>query len=386
MDYVFITGMFRSGTTLLARMFNAHSRIACASDPMRPLFNSFRYTIAEEEYKRTHSRSDPLDDYFLSNTGLLRKILKADFEVALEEDTRELFQAVKERAMPFSGLWAASLDSHLDFGTYRDFMVYGLDHICAVYRGNKKIGITAFKEVWSNEFIPAFITSFAGAKAVVLIRDPRAVTASNMASGGKYPLFFLIRQWRKLAFLADYLKKEWAGEVHLLKYEDLVEDPEAEVRKLCRFVGVPFEEELLDITNFADGDNKRWRQNTNYGYRTEQRINRDSLDRWRKALKRPELLEIELIARDWMENFDYAPLYPLNALLGSHFSEYRRWPSSELSQWIRPYSFDEKEDIFAVEVAKEKARLLAAYTETELADGDRFLLQIQRDDTSEGME
>ena len=377
MDYTFITGMFRSGTTLLARMLNTHSRIACASDPMRPLFNSFRYTIAAEEYKRTHSRSDPLDDYFLSNTGLLRKILKADFGVALEEAPHELFQAVKERGMPLSGLWAASLDTHRDFNTYRDFVAYGLEHIREVYDRNKDIKVIAFKEVWSNEFVSAFINSFPGSKAVVLIRDPRAVTASNIASGGKYPIFFLTRQWRKLAFLADYLKKEWAGEIHVLKYEDLVDDPEAEVRKLCEFVGLPFEEELLDINNYLDGDNKSWRQNTNYGYTTKQRINGDSLDRWRQMLKRPELIEVELIARDWMEYFGYEPLYPVNALLGSHFSEFRRWPTSELSQWIRPYSFDEKEDVFAVEVAKEKARLLSAYTEAQLTDVDKFVLQIQ---------
>jgi hypothetical protein len=379
MDYAFITGMFRSGTTLLARMLNTHSRIACASDPMRPLFNSFRYTIAPEDYKRTHSRYDPLDDYFLSNTGLLNKILQADFEVASEADTHELFQAVKERAIPFSGLWAASLDPHKNFKTYRDFIAYGLDLICEVYKGNKEVGITAFKEVWSNEFVPAFIRSFPGAKAIVLVRDPRAVTASNIASGGKYPIFFLIRQWRKLAFLTDYLKREWVKKIHVLKYEDLVVDPETEVQKLCEFVGLPYEEELLEINNYIDGDNKSWRQNTNYGYTTKQSINSDSLDRWRKALKKPELIAIELIARDWMEYFGYEPHHAVNVLLRSHFSELRRWPTSELSQWIRPYSFDEKEDIFTSEVVKEKARLLSAYTESEFTDIDRFALQIQSD-------
>ncbi len=377
MLHVFVTGMFRSGTTLVARMFNTHSLIACASDPMRPLLNSFRYTIANKQYKNTHSRFDPLDDYFLSDTGLLKKILKADFGVTVEENPHELFQAVKERAMPFSGLWAASLDPYRDFNTYRDFMGYGLDHICAVYKGNKEVQITGFKEVWSNEFVPAFIKSFPGSKAVVLIRDPRAVTASNIASGGKYPIFFLTRQWRKLAFLADYLKKEWAGDIHVLKYEDLVGDPEAEVRKLCDFVGLPFEEELLDMTNYLDGDNKPWRQNTNYGYTAKQRISRDSLDKWRQALKRPELIEVELIARDWMENFGYEPLYPPNALLGSHFSEFRRWSTEDLSEWIKPYSFDEIDDIFSSEVAKEKMRLQAVLAKAEITDEDRFALQIQ---------
>jgi hypothetical protein len=94
-------------------------------------------------------------------------------------------------------------------------------------------------------------------------------------------------------------------------------------------------------------------------------------------LEKSDLAAIELIARDWMEDFDYEPRYPVKALLGSHFSEFRRWPTHELSQWIRPYSFDEKEDVFAEEVAKEKARLLSAYNETQLSDMDKFVLQIK---------
>ena len=42
MKTFFITGMFRSGTTLVSRMFHSHPEIACASDPFAPVFKMFR--------------------------------------------------------------------------------------------------------------------------------------------------------------------------------------------------------------------------------------------------------------------------------------------------------------------------------------------------------
>ncbi|MCK5544187.1 MAG: sulfotransferase [Desulfobulbaceae bacterium] len=374
---LFITGMFRSGTTLLARMLNTHPGIACASDSMRPLFNSIRYTLAGPDYRSVHSRLDPLDDYFLSNTSLLKRILDSDFNITVDEDCRVLYDAVRHRAMPFSGLWADSFDPQGDFNTYKDFIEFGLAHVNEVYGKGRDVQVTAFKEVWSNEFVPAFLRSFPGSRSIIMFRDPRAVTASNYASGGRYPIFFLARQWRKLAFLTKYIKTEFPDTVHLIKYEDLVMDPDTEIRRICDFIGVPFDEKLLNIANYLDGDNKPWKQNTHYGYETRQTINTDSLTRWQRILEEPDLLAIELIARDWMEALGYECSFSVEALTKTHFTELRRWPTNELSEWIRAFSFDENEDIFAAEVAKEKARLQTVYSDAKITDDDRLLLHVR---------
>lgn len=377
MRYVFITGMFRSGTTMIARMLNTHSQVACASDPLRPLLNSYRYAIADADYKSTHSRFDPLDDYFMSGSDLLKKILDADFDIPMEEKHDELFKSVRQRATQFSRLWATSLDPRRRFATYKDFMDYALDHINTVYGNDRDIYITAFKEVWTNEFVPAFLRSYPDSKAIILVRDPRAVVSSNIASGGKYPVFFLSRQWRKLSFLANLLVREHPRNIYVIRYEDLVENPELEIKKLTDFMEVPFEEELLDISNYLDGDNKHWKQNTHYDYETKMTINTDSLHRWRNALQDPELLLIELICRDWMEYFGYKCLYNIDFLIKRQFNEFSRWPTSELAEWVRPYSFDENDNFFSAEVLKEKMRLWSVYTNNQLTYDDKFILQIR---------
>lgn len=60
-DRLFIKGMFRSGTTHLARIHHAHDVIACASDPFRPFFNCLRDAVAED-IGYTVDSFDPLGD------------------------------------------------------------------------------------------------------------------------------------------------------------------------------------------------------------------------------------------------------------------------------------------------------------------------------------
>ena len=48
MNKYFISGMFRSGTTMIARMLHANPNIVCASDPFAPIFKSFRNNVCNE--------------------------------------------------------------------------------------------------------------------------------------------------------------------------------------------------------------------------------------------------------------------------------------------------------------------------------------------------
>ena len=97
--------MFRSGTTLLARALNAHPSIACASDPMAPLFNSFRHDVASNKYRDSHGRFEPLGDYFEQDSDLLESIWESDFPVPLGVIRRNLLKrfAVEQCLTPGIG-------------------------------------------------------------------------------------------------------------------------------------------------------------------------------------------------------------------------------------------------------------------------------------------
>ena len=83
LDFVFISGMFRSGTTLLGRLINAHKEVAIATDPYMFFFKSFRNEIAKI-HEITIDSESPLGDYYFSveKLKLLKAIQTASFDTA----------------------------------------------------------------------------------------------------------------------------------------------------------------------------------------------------------------------------------------------------------------------------------------------------------------
>jgi hypothetical protein len=357
MSLVFISSMFRSGTTLIARMLNVHPEIVCASDPMRPLVNSFRYDLAGDDYRLHHDRFDPLGDYFINDTELLSRALLADLDMAIGCDSRDLLDAIKRRALPFSGLFADALDTATDVASYADAMRYLLDTIRATYAKGSESHATAFKEVWSTEFYPALRRSFPGAKCMVIVRDPRSVVASKVASGEPYPIVFMGRQWRKLTCLAAYMKQAYPDDVLLFRYEDFIREPEQHAMKMCHFTGIPFREEILDGSRYRDGRNQPWQQNTSYANAGANSINAGTMDRWRSLLTGDEVKSIELYTYDWMKTFGYRPESSLDDLLNVAPDHYRRYETNALADWIRPFSFDDDLPRLEREIMLEKLRL-----------------------------
>jgi hypothetical protein len=355
--YCYISSMFRSGSTLIARMLDAHPQIASASDPMRPLFNSFRYDIASTEFQNSHHRFDPLGDYFLKDCTLLKKILKSSFLHPVGLSPFEMISAVAKRAEMFSGSYAAALDSTMAIETYKDYISYFLETIANIYGNGKQYSCVAFKEVWSTEFFPALKRSFPSMKCITIVRDPRAVVASKNATGEPYPYIFMGRQWRKLAWLSAYMDYQFE-DVLLLRYEDIVSQPEEYVAKICRFLNVEYCDSLLDLKTYKDGRGNSWKQNSSYEDSNSLRISGRSLDKWKTILDAKDLFSIELFTHDWMQHFGYEPNFSLKNIYDGGIDNYKQFDQNLLAQWIRPFAFDSDEDRLANEFLLEKLRLI----------------------------
>ncbi len=78
------------------------------------------------------------------------------------------------------------------------------------------------------------------------------------------------------------------GAVHLAINERLIEDTEAEVRRLLEFVGVPFDAACLDF-------HRNWRSvNTPSAEQVRRPINRSGVDHWRHFDERLSPLKVAL--------------------------------------------------------------------------------------------
>lgn len=372
LNYCFVSGMFRSGTTMIARMLNTHPSIACASDPMRPLFNSFRTDVLHG-CQHHEDRFAPLEDYCFTRSNLLRSVLNADFTLPVACEPEKLLEVVRNRAVLFSGKWARTLSLPERHSTYEQWIEHFLDHVEKTYGKDGTHRAVAFKEVWTNEMVPAFLRSFPHGKAVILVRDPRAVAASK-AKTEPYPLFFQGQQWRKLAFLGWWLAKQYPDRVLLLRYEDIVSEPERHVSALCRFLEVDFDESLLDLSNYRDGNGEPWRRNSSYSS-VRNSFDTSSVAKWTKVLQERDVALLELIAFDVMRAFGYAPQFDVEQLLAWKTSDMHRYSPEELPDWIVPYSFDHDEHRFVDKVVQERMRLGYVSSGNNMEPEELFALQ-----------
>ena len=304
---LFVFGMFRSGTTLLARMLHTHPQIACASDPYRPFFNSFRDSIAEDLDVSTDPY-DPLGSYFADHNelDLFDAIQSASLDRQFDRDRSELLERIKSHGQPFSPKIIDNLDS-LPGETFKEVYTHLLDQVPEYYGTGSEKWI-ATKEVWSTEFVPSLYEAFPDSKFLLVVRDPRAVAASNNADENqKYPWSFLARQWRKLAILTWVYNSHppLRDQVHIVKYEELVQSPQETAENICDFLNITLDEQILDPSNFVDGRGEQWLQNTTYGEGGAS-FNTDSVDKWEKVLDPKTVELLEQFCYLEMQQFDYS--------------------------------------------------------------------------------
>jgi len=107
---------------------------------------------------------------------------------------------------------------------------------------------------------------------------------------------------------ADWLK--------VVRFENLLHNPEAEMRSVCDFLGVDFHPGQLVPTKIG----KAWRGNSG-GKDRFQEIDATPAERWRSVLSAKELGWVEMHCRGWMTALGYAPLTS----------------SDSLRHWLRKY-------------------------------------------------
>jgi len=338
--FIFTTGMFRSGTTLFARLLNAHPEIAFASDPFASIFKSFRNAVAEK-YLIQIDEAAPLNDYYFSpqKQEMMKYIQNETLYLHFNKrKLSELKKLILQTSHPYSPRIGPFVET-LEGDSYADLITKGIDILFKAY-GTKKTNLVGFKEVWTDEFALHILKQFPESKVIHVIRDPRAVCASKNVTNEKYPWLFLIRQWRKLATFSwvNAANKSLQDRVFLLKFEDLLENPLKVTKEICSFINVDFHYNLIDPTTFMDGNGCKWKQNSSH-FEGKQVFNQGSINKWQKTLKPETIRLIEYLCMPEMLMFDYKPesSYNDDDFIEMVFNS-QEINTENLANWIKPYS------------------------------------------------
>ncbi|MBV8516045.1 MAG: sulfotransferase [Acidobacteria bacterium] len=260
---VFVSGAQRSGTTLLEKLLGMQPQVSMLSQPFPFLF---------VETKRAFLGT--LDDgggdsYPLGHLFHERRYTAAGFAAFLASwrTNAETLAAQFAAMRSYSGQYArfdtetvgtalASLPRDSDFAAV-------ISSLARALAPDPSAPFCGLKETVSEEYMPALCSR--GFRCAIIIRDPRDVLASlNHGRGREFggelkPTLFNIRNWRKSVAIALSLESE--PRFHWCRYEDLVDDPSAELARLgdrLELGTMQAREELVD----ADG--QRWRGNSSF--------------------------------------------------------------------------------------------------------------------------
>ena len=262
--FPFIVGCGRSGTTLLRAMLDSHPELAVPAetkfiarmgaarrryerpsgfDAERFVADMFRRTALEERWEL--SRSDV--------TSVLRERPPADYADAV----RRVFAAMAEQ------------------------------------RGKTRYGNKTPIHVMT---MPLLAEIFPEARFVHLIRDGRDVTLSYLETEfGPTTVVGGALHWRRHVSRGRATGRELGlSRYHEVKYEDLVAAPEAILRPICVFLGLPYDERMLT-----------------YHERAEELLGGVKLPQYHQGLRRPPDRH-----RSWKTEMDQSDVARFEAIAG----------------------------------------------------------------------
>jgi hypothetical protein len=192
-----------------------------------------------------------------SGTTLLRLMLDQHPEIAFQHEFELAIEQVTD-----SGEWPPIDDYHAWLETNRDFHHSGytidpsLDypHLVDSFLRQKQ-AVSGDKPIVGatvHLHFDRLIHLWPNARFIHLLRDGRDVTRSVLAKQWAGNSYHAAGWWLDAegcwTTLASHLDEDQKIEV---RYEDLVVEPERELRRLCAFIGVQFHEAMLEYTRNA---------------------------------------------------------------------------------------------------------------------------------------
>lgn len=255
-----IIGFFRSGTTFLSNILNSHPDLHSVSDPFIILIKSFRNKILKFEKKNWDK---DLENFIFPLEK--KKIIKINSSSFLRKLTNKDIVYIHNKILVEKKYQHPNIDKipqPVNCTNYKELLIYYLKNFHKISGQKKKYLGT--KISWCEEYIPAFNKSFKNLKIICIVRNINDVITSGISSinysntfpSAVRPILYYLMYWKKSI---KYIKKN-QKKVHLIKYENLVNDYKNEKKKLFNFLNVRNPKTL----KLSDQYGNVWYNNSSY--------------------------------------------------------------------------------------------------------------------------
>ncbi len=271
----FILGTSRSGSTLLQRMLSSHSDLVIP--PETHFFHSSQHLKKElQQAQQKEKFRNALINYWYDQKTRIQDMDLRKEEVINESKRFNFFDPV-------------------------DLFTLQL----TLYRVERNKAIVGEKTPRHMLHVPDILDAYPEAKIIALFRDPRAKAYSEIkAPFGSPSVQISAKRWRKYVQTHERMVEELpSNQYMMLRYTDLISDVKGALQKICTFLGVNFEEEMLNYhkrteTGFAEGE-KSWKK------QTLKPLQKNRNDEWKSGLSNWQISLIEELAGRYLKKMDY---------------------------------------------------------------------------------
>ena len=285
MDPIFIIGTERSGTNLLRLILDSHSKITIPHPPhIMKLFFGLEPLYGDLGRDRNFRRL--IGDV----TGMVHR---HPYPWGIVLDREEIFRKAGERDL-----------LHVYYQIYEQ------------YRESRNKSRWGCKSTFMMRHVARIRQFWPSAKFIYMVRDCRDVVVSARESiFCHYNAYYTARLWKDEQQVGRYwLQKLSDREIFLLRYEDLLESPEASVKALCVFLEEPYEEGMLRY--FERSEAKKCSRLSKSWKNTARPIMKDNVLKFLKRLRPGEIELVEALAGMELDLFGYELTRPLHLLEG----------------------------------------------------------------------
>ena len=262
MKTFFIAGVQRSGTTLLSVMLGNHPDILLE-----------RRSIAFRLITCFRNMYDLLPHN-------------------LEVDEKEFLEWLIENDIGGRLAELINTENITNGGTIRSLITASIDEKLT----NSRRKMWGDKSPNVQHFINDLLLLIPEAKILHIVRDGRA-TALSMHKRAGTNLQFAAQQWVE-GNIFGLVNQSILGEKNykIIRYEDLLQQPESIMRSICTFLEIPFADQILSPVDIGMEGREKY---------VAQQIDISKIDQWKDELKEGDLKKIERIQAPMLKKFEY---------------------------------------------------------------------------------
>ncbi len=306
-EYAFIVGCARSGTSLMRLILSQSARVCIAPEThfMRRFSSSARRVPKDSTNRADKQNVERVIDSMYSG----RPAAEWPYWRWLQRTVDR--QSFLERVRALDGT---------DQALFRLLM-----QVYAEYtKGGTSEGLMLGEKTPEHlRYVPTLLGWYPRAKVIHTFRDPRAILASELKKMRKkgregpkrvlrsipgwmveplelpFEVLHTTQSWLSAARWHAYCEKHYPDKYAMVRFEDLITEPEREIKRLCAFLNIPFEPAMVgEVQVIGSG----------YGaqHRGAKGFDQSALDRWKANLPPAVGWWFRIVGGEQMKKFGYA--------------------------------------------------------------------------------